>query len=297
MNNLFEKFLREHGLTRSKETMRGYRWNLKQYEHYLTDNSLEVSSVIKDDVEKFLLKCSSLQLRKIRLRLIKRLYNYLKRIGLALLNPASGIKLLHKIETKVPQVPGRKHIARLTNFISNTKSTTSTRNHLLLELAYGSGLRRCELMALNIEDINQSTGIARIHGKGNKIRMVPVTKKALELIRRYLSVRSPSMSGPLFLSIIKRKRLTNIGISKAFENNIGIRPHLLRHACATHMLDNGCDIRFIQALLGHKCLSVTQRYTQVSKRKLAEVINRLHPSNGITGNKQERSADNTCKKG
>ena len=82
-----------------------------------------------------------------------------------------------------------------------------------------------------------------------------------------------------------------MGISKAFGINIGIRPHLLRHACATHMLDNGCDIRIIQELLGHKSLSVTQMYTKVSKRKLLEIVNSKHPGNRIHENKSEKEGN------
>jgi site-specific recombinase XerD len=285
MNELFEKFLRECGLTRSAETMRCYRWNMQQFSNYLADNNLAISEVTKENVERFLLQCSSLQLRKVRLRLVKRFYGYLKRTGAGTYNPAAGIKLLNKVERRIPPVPGRDRVEKLVHGIESANSITSVRNHLMLELAYGSGLRRCELMSLNIEDISISGKTARIQGKGSKTRMVPLTAKTLQLMEMYLSLRKRALSGPLFLYCVTGRRLTNIGISKAFGINIGTRPHLLRHACATHMLDNGCDIRFIQELLGHKSLSVTQMYTRVSKKKLAEVINSKHPSNRITGEK------------
>ena len=295
MNELFEKFLRECGLTRSAETMRCYRWNLNQYENYLADNKLTVVDITKDNVEQFLLQCSSLQLRKVRLRLVKRFYNYRNRNSADTFNPAAGIKLLHKINRRIPPVPGRDKVEKLVHGIESSHSITSVRNHLMLEFAYGSGLRRCELMSLNIEDISISGRTARIQGKGSKTRMVPLTAKTLQLLEMYLSLRKRALSGPLFLSCVTGRRLTNVGISKAFGINIGIRPHLLRHACATHMLDNGCDIRFIQQLLGHKNLSVTQMYTRVSKKKLAEVINSKHPSNRITGEKSSEEVKKRCK--
>lgn len=291
MNELFEKFLRECGLTRSAETMRLYRWNMKQYENYLSDNKLDVVEVTKDNVEKFLLQCSSLQLRKVRLRLVKRFYTYFNRSSVDTFNPAVGIKLLNKINRRIPPVPGRDKVEKLVHGIESSHSITSVRNHLMLELAYGSGLRRCELMSLNIEDISISGRTARVQGKGSKTRMVPLTAKTLQLMEKYLSLRKRLMSGPLFLSSVTGRRLTNIGISNAFRINIGIRPHLLRHACATHMLDNGCDIRFIQQLLGHKSLSVTQMYTQVSKRKLSEIVNSKHPGNRINEKKLTREGN------
>ncbi len=279
MNDIFEKFLCEYSLTSSSETMRSYRWNIKQFEKYLGDNNIELLKVIKDDVEKFLLQCSSLQLRKLRLRLLKKLYRYLKRTGVALFNPASNIKVRYKNKTKIPPVPGKMKVENLIRNINNVKNKTSVRNHLMAELAYGSGLRRGELMCLNIDDVNINEKTVCVSGKGNKFRMVPLTQRSIELLRRYLSLRENVLIGPLFLSEVTGSRLTNVGISKAFRNNIGIRSHLLRHACATHMLENGCDIRFIQELLGHKSLSVTQIYTQVSKFKLKKIVNKAHPRN------------------
>lgn len=295
MNDLFEKFLRESGLTRSAETMRCYRWNMQQFSNYLADNDLAISEVTKNTVERFLLQCPSLQLRKVRLRLVKCFYNYLNRSSVDTFNPAAGIKLLHKINRRIPPVPGRDKVEKLVHGIESSYSITSVRNHLMLELAYGSGLRRCELMSLNIEGISISGRTARIQGKGSKTRMVPLTAKTLQLMEMYLSLRKRALSGPLFLSSVTGRRLTNIDISSAFRINIGIRPHLLRHACATHMLDNGCDIRFIQELLGHKSLSVTQLYTRVSKKKLAEVINSKHPSNRINSEKSLQEVKKRCK--
>jgi integrase/recombinase XerC len=252
---------------------------MKQYDSYLINNNLDVFEVTKDNVERFLLQCSSVQLRKKRLSLVKKFYDYLKRKGVALLNPAVRIKILPKITIRVPKVPGKTKVNRLVENISSVKRIILIRNQLMVELAYGSGLRRCELHALNIEDININGNTARIKGKGNRYRMVPLTGKTLELLKEYLILRGHTINGHLLLSFNTGRRLTNMGISSAFKNNIGIRPHLLRHACATHMLDNGCDIRFIQELLGHMSLTSTQRYTQVAKMKLMAILNSKHPRN------------------
>ena len=278
MNEQINRFLMECSLNFSAETMRQYRWNIAVFVEYLESNNLNIFTVQKKDIERFLLTCVSLQLRKRRLNIINRFYEYLNTHSKDNIeNPASDIIVYYRSKKTVSQVPATLKIDALVNAVVSMHTVTSTRNYLLLELAYGSGLRRCELMALNIEDIDYAQRTARINGKGSRVRVVPLTAKSLELITAYLTSRGKVNSGPLFGSITTGRRLTNTGISKAFSNNIGIRPHLLRHACATHMLDNGCDIRFIQELLGHKSLSVTQVYTQVSKRKLSEVVNSKHP--------------------
>lgn len=282
MTDLINRFLMESSLRLSAETMQQYRWNIAVFGEYLKDNNLDILTVKKNDIECFLLQCSSLQLRKRRLNILCRFYEYLNsRNKVDIENPASDITVYCRPKKTVNHIPCTLKIDTLVNAVNAQNKNTSTRNHLLLELAYGSGLRRCELHSLNIEDIDYAERTARINGKGSRVRVVPLTAKSLELIIAYLTLRGKENSGPLFLSITTGRRLTKIGISQAFKNNIGIRPHLLRHACATHMLNNGCDIRFIQELLGHKSLSVTQMYTQVTKRKLSEVVNARHPRSEI----------------
>lgn len=275
---MISKFLMESSLRLSAETMYQYRWNMAVFMEYLQDNSLDILTVKKNNIECFLLQCSSLQLRKRRLNIIRRFYEYLNNHSKDHReNPASEITVYYRPKKTVSPVPATLKIDTLVNAVVSKQTITSTRNHLLVELAYGSGLRRCELHSLNIEDIDYAERTARINGKGSRVRVVPLTARSLELITAYLTLRGKENCGPLFLSITTGKRLTKIGISQAFKNSIGIRSHLLRHACATHMLDNGCDIRFIQELLGHKSLSVTQVYTRITKRKLSEVINLRHP--------------------
>ncbi len=284
---MVNRFLMESALRLSAETMQQYRWNMAVFVEFLKGNALDILTVKKNNIEHFLLQCSSLQLRKRRLNILHRFYDYLKSHSKDHIeNSASEITVHYRPKKTVSQVPATLKIDALVNAVVSKQTITSTRNHLLVELAYGSGLRRCELHSLNIEDIDYAQRTARINGKGSHVRVVPLTAKSLELITAYLPIRGKENCGPLFLSITTGRRLTKIGISQAFKNNIGIRPHLLRHACATHMLDNGCDIRFIQELLGHKSLSVTQLYTRVSKRKLSEVVNSRHPR-----------SNNPCKRG
>jgi integrase/recombinase XerC len=145
----------------------------------------------------------------------------------------------------------------------------------MAELIYGSGLRRSELVGVDIEDINFTEGTVQVTGKGNKVRNVPLTEKSLSLIREYLSERQ-AYRGPLFKSQHNR-RISKQTVYEVLKLRAGMRPHQLRHACATHMLTNGCSIRVIQELLGHKDLRSTQVYTHLDKEQLRKVINKNHP--------------------
>lgn len=286
MHKLISSFLLECGLNRSAETMRQYRWNMQVFEEYAGKKGIDILKVKKCDIERFLLLSASAQLRQRRLHIIRRFYDYRNKRGhrkIRRRNPTEGITVYYRADKIIRNIPGIGAVDTLASSVRGQNRTTVTRNRLLLELAYGSGLRRCELMGLNMEDVDFRERTARIRGKGSRVRLVPLTEKTLELIEEYLLLRRTDLNGPLFISGNTGRRLTNTGISHAFRNNIGIRPHLLRHACATHMLDNGCGIRHIQELLGHKNITVTQRYTSVSKKKLAEIVNSRHPRNAKNG--------------
>ena len=115
-------------------------------------------------------------------------------------------------------------------------------------------------------------------GKGNKTRNVPLTEKTLSLIREYLSDRK-AYRGPFFLTVFGR-RLGKQTVYHILKEQAGMHPHLLRHACATHMLTNGCNIRVIQELLGHQRLTSTMIYTHINKEQLRNVLLAKHPRGG-----------------
>jgi integrase/recombinase XerC len=145
----------------------------------------------------------------------------------------------------------------------------------MVELAYGSGLRRDEMRKVNVEDVDLEGQTVRVTGKGNKTRIVPLTSKAASTAREYLA-RRRATRGPLLVSFMGR-RLTAHGVYVAMRTRAGIRPHLLRHACATHMLANGAGIRIVQELLGHADLKATQVYTHLEKSDLCRVVSSRHP--------------------
>jgi hypothetical protein len=139
----------------------------------------------------------------------------------------------------------------------------------------GSGLRRCELTRFDVEDIDFDGKQVYVNGKGGKTRIVPLTATAVSALSEYIALRHASR-GPLFVTV-KGRRLHGITVNLIYHKKYRTRPHLLRHACATHLLKNGCDLRLIQQLLGHEHLTTTQRYTHILPVDVATAVERLHP--------------------
>lgn len=161
----------------------------------------------------------------------------------------------------------------------------SRRDFALFEIIYSSGLRRSEAVRLNVGDVDFSSGMLRVFGKGSRERMVPVGEKALDALGEYLSSRpvSPDLTAPLFLNA-RGERLSDAGVALILEKmarrarlSRKLNPHELRHSFATHLLDNGCDLRSVQEMLGHKNLETTEIYTHVSMERLKKVYNKAHP--------------------
>jgi integrase/recombinase XerD len=202
-------------------------------------------------------------------------------------NPASELELPRR-EKSLPVTP--LSIAQVETLLSvpNVKDPLGVRDRAMLELFYSSGLRRSELCNLELSDLRSERRTITIRlGKGSKDRVVPVAERALFWIERYIKeVRSRlclnAQTQALFLT----------GYGEAFNpdvlsrmvsqwmEEIGVRGscHLLRHTCATHMLEGGADIRYIQQLLGHEKLETTAIYTDVSIKQLLEVHSRCHPA-------------------
>ncbi|MBU6399325.1 MAG: tyrosine recombinase [Verrucomicrobia bacterium] len=161
-------------------------------------------------------------------------------------------------------------------------------DHAVLELAYASGLRLAELRQLRLEQLHLDAGFLNVIGKGNKERVLPVGRKAVEALQRYLAAGRPELVTPrspanvflsrrgtpfaavtLWLRIKRRVRLAGI------ERNV--TPHMLRHSFATHLLEHGADLRVIQELLGHASISTTEVYTHVAGRRLRQIHRQFHP--------------------
>lgn len=271
----------------SANTVKSYRADLQEFTDYLSkrkQNTLEAftSPVIRS----FLASLPQDYARNTVLRKIAALRSlaaFLLRQGKLARNP---FKLLPapKREKLLPKFLTLPETDRLINTAGNTHF--AARDKALFELMYSSGLRRSEVTGLKIRDVDFFNGVVRVLGKGNKERLVPVTDKALYAIKYYLSTRpNPQPQDALFLNA-HGKPLTGDGLAFIFKNTAiaahlarKVTPHSLRHSFATHLLNNGCDLRSLQEMLGHKTLAATQVYTHVSLDKLKSVYQHAHPKN------------------
>lgn len=224
---------------------------------------------------------------------IRAFYRFLLRRGRIKENPAASLRV-PKVSKPLPKfltVEDAFRVVEAPSKHGGAPEALTLRNQAMLELLYGAGVRVSELVGLDIEHIDMDAREARVVGKGNQERVVPVGEAALAALRAYRSVR-PALRSPktgqqdpsaLFLgrfgTRLSPRQVQNVvqryGALGALRGDL--HPHALRHTCATHLLDAGADLRTIQELLGHASLSTTQRYTHVSIDRLMEVYDRAHP--------------------
>jgi integrase/recombinase XerD len=224
-----------------------------------------------------------------RLIPIRAFFKWLARQNFLLYNPASELEL-PRLEHRLP-----KHVLTKTEVEQvlqqpDTSESMGLRDRAILEVFYSTGMRRSELMGLGLFDLDRERGTVMIRqGKGKKDRMIPIGERAVAWIDRYQTQVRPELvvergNATLFLTqageAFTPDRLTQLvrGYVNAADIGKSGSCHLLRHTMATLMLENGADIRYIQAMLGHAELSTTQIYTQVSIRKLKEIHTATHPA-------------------
>jgi integrase/recombinase XerC len=272
-------YLRNVRLRVSAATYIQKEYQLKLFYRFVKEQGKALYQIQKRDMETYLLKMShcALSTRHDRTMTVRDFYEYLKNKKpghYPNVNPVEGIRFKNYKKHTLPEVPS---VATMKNILSmaGKDDEKSLRNRLMAELAYGSGLRRGELEALNIEDLDFEEKRAYITGKGGRTRIVPLTEESLKVAKTSISHRNVSR-GPLFVSA-RGRRMQWVSIGKVFKSKFGINPHRLRHACATHMLLNGCGTRIIQELLGHKYLTSTQVYTHIIPVDVAEVVGKCHP--------------------
>lgn len=192
-----------------------------------------------------------------------------------------------KVEKSLPKVLSVDEVLRILKQVDIDKPM-GLRNSALLELIYGSGLRVTELLDIKMEDIHLAHGYIMVHGKGNKERLVPISDMSMSTIRAYITKSRPKILGKektsyLFLNQTG-SRLSRQGFFKllkklAHDANVETEcsPHTLRHSFATHLLENGMDLRTLQTLLGHEDISTTQIYTHISQKRIKEIYHMAHP--------------------
>jgi integrase/recombinase XerC len=272
----------------SPHTLRAYGADLEHFRRCLSD--LEPSSIGRNEVRAYLAELQARGglgrnsvLRKVSA--LRAFFRFLRREGVMEQDPFCALPLPRKA-ARLPKFLTESEISELLAPAGPQQASGAGRDRAILELLYSSGLRRSELAALNVGDVDFVSGFVRVMGKGSRERLVPVGQAALSCLREYLRQRGPGSArgeSPLFLNS-RARRLTDAGVAfllKGWLRRAGwlksVTPHALRHSFATHLLNSGCDLRSVQEMLGHKSLATTQIYTHVSLEKLKEVYGRSHP--------------------
>ena len=217
---------------------------------------------------------------------LRAFYNFAETEKLLPANVAENLSLPRRWK-RLPKALTNQEIKKLlTPEPADTPQTLC--DQAILEMAYASGLRLAELRNIRLEQLHLEAGFINVVGKGNKERVVPIGKTAIAALERYLASGRPKLVTPrstanvflttrgtpfatvtLWLRI--KKRVARAGISR------NVTPHMLRHSFATHLLENGADLRVIQELLGHATINTTEVYTHVAGSKLREVHRKFHP--------------------
>ena len=277
----------ERGLSNNYQLL--VRRNLEKFSNWL-NNIKQLDSITTDDLSEYLSKrkkeglaASSIRQNVVSLKIF---FRFLCNNKILSEDIAEGL-FSPKPEQLLPKTINQKDVKKLLESIE-TSDPLGMRDRALIELLYSSGLRLGEIMEALLENLYLEEGHIRVTGKGNKTRIVPIGKKALEEITNYLDkgrkklVNSKSTSH-IFLSI-RGKKLSPSRIwqivkerSKRADIKSPIHPHQLRHSFATHLLSGGADLRIIQELLGHADISTTQTYTHVDEKGLKKVHKKFHP--------------------
>ncbi len=279
----------------SPKTIKAYNSDWQDFltfleeEMKLSPDTLRVDNVDHSMVRKYLAFLNHRGLTKTtmarRLASLKSFFRYLLRKEVILQNP-----LIHVATPKIPKkLPKYLEQKEMTRVLEQPSSVTETglRDKAILELLYGAGIRVSELVMLNTEHLDLHYGFVRVLGKGNKERLVPIGKPAIQALEQYLKTARPLWTdedNPALFVNQKGGRLSDRSVRTLVRKYCNeaqtkecISPHGFRHSFATHLLDNGADLRVVQELLGHSKISSTQVYTHVSRSKLRKIYHLVHP--------------------
>ncbi len=222
-----------------------------------------------------------------KLATLRSFYKFLVRRGYVTANPVSAIRT-PKQEKRLPKCLSLEQIQTLLE-TPKDNDMLGARDKAMLETVYSTGVRVSELVDLNFDDVDFLAGMLHVRGKGNKERLSPIGQTAMMSIKKYLSMRQQDPRAASFdnkaLFVNKHgKRLSTRSVRRKLDKYLiqagldpAISPHTLRHSFATHMLNNGADLRSVQELLGHQSISTTQIYTHLTTSKLKESYDQAHP--------------------
>lgn len=273
----------------SEHTVDAYKSDLMQFVDFLEKKKAPL--ILEEAMKKVFLRGFLFQLsndgKKSRsvarkVAAIKSFSKFCVKRGFLQANPAKVIAT-PKLDKTLPVFLTERQTERLNSL--KPDETDSVRNRAIIEFFYGSGIRLSELYSLNNGSIDTRYQTVRVMGKGRKERIVPVTSQAIEAYKEYIAKRTSGLEpdDPIFINN-KGLRLSRRQIERIVEKELSTvssnkkrSPHVLRHSFATHLLDNGADIRAVKELLGHSSLSTTQIYTHISKEHLLKIYKQAHP--------------------
>jgi len=313
MNDAIRAFILYLQLERgaSQETVHNYQSDLQQFlahlqeQFFQTNADPQLEAIQSLHVRSYLKHLSDHGLKKTtlarKLACLKSFFRYALEDGRITHNPAAAVRS-PRLGTHLPTVLTKDEAATLLDS-PPPQTWIQARNQAMLETLYSSGARVSELVGLNWDDMDLETHFIRLRGKGKKERRVPIGTIAAEAILDYqqqlTAIDKPegkkaskegaprSGSRPLFLNM-RGGRLTTRSVERVIEQQTkdrfakSVTPHTLRHSFATHLLDEGADLRAIQELLGHASLATTQKYTHVATDQLMSVYDRAHPRSGAS---------------
>ena len=279
----------ENGKKLSNNTLQSYKRDLTQFEAYLKENKKNYSKLKKEDIREYIQylhengkKASTISRG---LASIRSFYQYEVKNRKVKVDPTEGIQS-PKIEKRIPSVLTSKEVELLLEQPKNV-DLKGTRDKAMLEFAYATGMRVTEIISLDIDDVNLDEGYV-VCQTGEKQRTIPLGKLSLKALKDYISnarefiIRDENEKA-LFVNI-NGKRLTRQGfwkIIKYYKEQAhitkDITPHVLRHSFATHLLQNGADLKAIQSMLGHSDISSTQVYMQFQNEGIKNVYKKAHP--------------------
>ena len=296
MNNSFliqkyrQYLLLEKGL--SSNSISAYMTDLRKLLNYATDNELAIKDITTSNLEELFAQQydKGIKPRSMARMLsgIKSFFKYLFLEDYIQKNPAELIDA-PSIGVKLPSVLSIEEIDNMLSVI-DVSTMEGTRNYAIIETLYSCGLRVSELTSLRFTNLFFDDGFIRVDGKGSKQRLVPISDVAIKRINNYLTYRN-SMEAKKgsedYLFISKRgtpiSRITVFYYVKKYAEEAGIKktisPHTLRHSFATHMIERGANIRYVQAMLGHEKITTTEMYTHLDRNFLRQEIISHHPLN------------------
>ena len=282
----------EKGL--SENTVAAYQRDLLKFRQFALKGKLTLEGVRRDDIVDFL---SSLYRQKLESRTVARhlvtLRNFFRFAQTQDLIPSDPSTNLESPKIR-RSLPGYLRIEEVERLLGqpDAKTPLGLRDSAMLEVLYSTGMRVSELIGLQVADLDTKVGCVRCIGKGDKQRIVPVGRKALSIVEKYLRDARPQLLGKgrgpggvatLFLNR-RGSPLSRVGVWKilsAYGRRAGLRlpltPHMLRHSFATHLLEGGADLRSVQLMLGHADISTTQIYTHVVEERLKQIYKAHHP--------------------